>query len=219
MRHPRLCRNFAKFKNCKFVRCAYTHSKDNEDNENNNNMNELTKEVDELKQQVQRLSKTYCSKNESKIQILEDEVKVLRLEIKKLVEINKKLYEKNQDISENKIPEVINASLNIPLKVKFKCDMCDSTFKKKITLEKHKNTKHNINDCSTKKKIGEGQFGFSFDVRPGKEAEAEDMRLEWKEQKKDSNTIFEKEKNIFNNTIERRNSKKKVVMMRKTKKQ
>ena len=73
MRYPRLCRNFAKFKNCNIVRCAYTHSKDNE---NNNNMNKLTKEVDELKQQVQRLSKTYCSKNESKIQILEDEEKV-----------------------------------------------------------------------------------------------------------------------------------------------
>ena len=34
------------------------------------------------------------------------------------------------------------------------------------------------------------------------------MRLEWKEQKKDSNTMVEKEKNIFNNNIEKSNSEK-----------
>ena len=89
--------------------------------------------------------------------------------------------------------------------MKFKCDVCDSTFKKKITLEKQKNTKHNLKDCSSKKKIGEGQFCFEFEVRPGKEAEAEEMRLEGK----DSNPIAEKEKNIVNNKIEKSNSEKK----------
>ena len=46
--------------------------------------------------------------------------------------------------------------------------------RKKITLEKHKNTKH----CSSNQKIGEGQFGFAFDVIPGKEAEAAELQLE-----------------------------------------
>ena len=62
--------------------------------------------------------------------------------------------------------------------------MCDSSFKKKITLEKHKNTKH----CSSNQKIGEGQFGFSFDVIPGNEAEAAELRLEWKEKKNNDKT-------------------------------
>ena len=49
------------------------------------------------------------------------------------------------------------------------------------------------------KKNGEGKFGFEFEVRPDNKAEAEEMTLEWKEQKKDSNPIVEKEKIIVNN--------------------
>ena len=62
--------------------------------------------------------------------------------------------------------------------------MCDSSFKKKITLEKHKNTKH----CLSDQKNWEGKFGFAFDVRPDKETEAGELRLEWKEKKNDDKT-------------------------------
>ena len=55
---------------------------------------------------------------------------------------------------------------------KFKCDQCDCTFKKEIPLKKHKNTKHGQLD----NKLGEGQFRYVFDVRPGKEDEAEELR-------------------------------------------
>ena len=34
----------------------------------------------------------------------------------------------------------------------------------------------------------EGYFCFAFDVRPGQEAEAEALRPEWSEEKKDYNT-------------------------------
>jgi uncharacterized C2H2 Zn-finger protein len=60
--------------------------------------------------------------------------------------------------------------------LKFRCDQCDCTFKKEITLKKHKNTKHG----QLNKKLGEGKFGYFFDVRPGKEYEAEILREEWK---------------------------------------
>ena len=57
---------------------------------------------------------------------------------------------------------------------RFKCDQCDCTFTKEITLKKHKNTQHG----QLHNKLGEGQFGFVFDVRPGKEDEAEELREE-----------------------------------------
>ena len=74
--------------------------------------------------------------------------------------------------------------------------MCSSSFKKKLTLQKHKNTKHYPNYCSPKKKIGKGRFGYAFDVRPGQEAAAESLRLEWVGKKKDDNNLNEKEKNL-----------------------
>ena len=52
-RHPRQCKNFAEFRYCKFVRCAYSH---NQDGKSNENINELKIEISELKQYVERLS-------------------------------------------------------------------------------------------------------------------------------------------------------------------
>ena len=48
---------------------------------------------------------------------------------------------------------------------KYKCNQCVCTLKNCITLQKHKNTKHG----ESQKELGNGQFGFVFDVRPGKE--------------------------------------------------
>ena len=195
MRHPRVCRNFAEFRHCKFVRCAYTHSQDSGDN---NYINELKKEVDELKQHVKSLSESCSSENESKIKTLEDEVNVLKLEVKKLIEMQKKV---SRDVPNVKLPELVNARSNITANTKSKCDLCDASFKKRITLEKHKNTKHKHSYSSSNKKLGEGQFGFAFDVRPGKEADAEALRLEWREQKNTVNNINEKENNVGNDKV------------------
>ena len=89
--------------------------------------------------------------------------------------------------------KAVNDSTNIPVKIKFNCDMCDASFKKKITLQKHWNSKHNNINCSPNRKIGEGQFGFAFDVIPGHETDAKALRLEWREQKKDVNISNETE--------------------------
>ena len=62
-------------------------------------------------------------------------------------------------------------------------------------LRYHKNTKHH-NKPSNIQELGEGQFGFVFDVRPGKEKEAEELRFEWKHKEKtEITTQEEKEEN------------------------
>ena len=40
---------------------------------------------------------------------------------------------------------------------------------------------------TNKHEIGRGEFGFVFDVRPGKENEAESMREAWRKEKLDRN--------------------------------
>ena len=193
-----MCRNFAKFRNCQYVRWDYTHSQDNGDI---NNIHELQKEVDDLKKKVQFLSQSHPRENEPKIKILEDEVEALKLEIKNLVNMYNKVSETNQDNMSKKPPEGVNDNSSKPAKIKFKCDKCDSSFKKNITLEKHKNTKHSKNNSTSNRKIGEGQNGFAFDVRPGKESEAEELRLEWKEKKKEDNSSNEKEQNMIKDKV------------------
>ena len=88
--------------------------------------------------------------------------------------------------------------------------MCDSSSKKKNTLENHMNLKHNKINCSQNKKIGEGNF--DVDVISGQEIEAAVLRLEWRDQMKHVNTGNEKEKNAFNDKVEQFNSKKKVIL-------
>ena len=79
-RHPRLCRSFEEFRNCKFVKCAYAHS---QDCGNDNKINDLEKEVDDLKQHVKNLFELVHNENKSKIKKLEDEVRHLKFENKK----------------------------------------------------------------------------------------------------------------------------------------
>ena len=116
---------------------------------------------------LKKLWETYCNENEYKMKKLEDEVNNLKLEITKLVQMDNKASNKSQDSLNEKLSDAVNDSANIPVKIKFKCDMCDASFKKKITLQKHRNSKHNNINCFPNKKIGERQFGFAFDVIPG----------------------------------------------------
>ena len=51
--------------------------------------------------------------------------------------------------------------------------MSDCSFKKEVTLKKHKNTKHYQKSCPSNKGIGAGQVGFISDVIPGKEKDAD----------------------------------------------
>ena len=62
--------------------------------------------------------------------------------------------------------------------------MCEYTGKKEVTLRKHQNTKHGPTNLDKNKVLCQGEFGFVFDVRPWKEKEAEDMRLQWRKEKR-----------------------------------
>ena len=124
------------------------------------------------------------------------------MEIKRLFAFTKRFSKISEELPDVKIHEEIIESANIPEKIKFKCDLCSSSFKKEITLQKHKNTKHDPNYCSPKKKIGEGSFGYAFDVRPGQEAAAESLRLEWREKNMDDYNLNDKcEKDDHENSM------------------
>ena len=112
------------------VKCAYKHKmRKNSDYENAHaDIKNIKGELNVLKQTI-----SHPREYESKIKILEDEVKVLKLQIKNLVSMNNKFSEIIQDIPSVKLPEVVKSCSNIPANLKIKCDMCDSSFKKKIT--------------------------------------------------------------------------------------
>ena len=88
---------------------------------------------------------------------------------------NKKVSEQNvtpKKASENKMKEKEKDISQSSAILKYKCDQCSCTFKKNITLKKHKNTRHG----KSLNELGEGHFGFVFDVIPGQE---EDAEKEW----------------------------------------
>ena len=227
LRHPKMCKRFVFEGICGFGdMCSYNHKKVL--NQHGSDKDELKEDIKNLKVEVEYLKESIkiCISSRKESETLEKSLNELKADIKLLTVKNKELTGKINDLendaekegdiiiekSQNiQSPEVVNAGSNIPAKIKFKCDMCTSSFKKKITLEKHKNIKHSKIYCISNKKIGEGQFGFAFDTRPGKEAEADELRLEWREKMKDYNTPNENEKNVINDTVEKDNNDKSEV--------
>ena len=137
-----------------------------------------------------------------KIKLLEEEVILLKSQILQLgvmtrelsdkVELvtNKKMSEYNVSPKrggEKKIEQKETVSSQCPEVSKYNCDQCSCSFKKHITLQKHKNTLHG----KSLKELGEGQFGFVFDVIPGKEEEAKLLRKEWR--KDEASCIIEED--------------------------
>ena len=88
-------------------------------------------------------------------------------ELSEKVEIvtNKKVSEYNvapKKSSENKIKEKEKVSPQSSAILEYKCDQCSCTFKKSITLQKNKSTRHG----KSLNELGERQLGFVFDVIP-----------------------------------------------------
>ena len=111
---------------------------------------------------------------ENKMPEVSEEMPVRHRDTLKKIEETKET-EKVKEVIVDKV-DLNRKGLKGPTK-KFRCNKCDCSFKKEITLTKHKNTKHH-NKPSNIQELGEGQFGFVFDVRPGKEKEAEELRFE-----------------------------------------
>ena len=171
-RHPKVCKRFFMENFCKFgPQCAYKHI--------------INKSSD-----VQKHPSTLVieeSPSNLKIKLLEEEVKVLNSQILQLGCLARELSDKvdlvtNIQLTRNPVTEEpqekekINNKNKEVINLKFKCDQCNCTFKKQITLKKHKNTKHS----QPQKKLGVGQFGYVFDVRPGKQDKAKALREEWR---------------------------------------
>ena len=123
-------------------------------------------------------------RNEKEIIKLKEEVSELKLEIKQLTSL-KHPVQKSKDVTtltkvtkdDNFTKEKIFPSISV--KSKFKCDKCDCSFKKEITLRKHKNTKHAEANNSERKELGKGKFGPIVCKLPEKEINSE--ALETKE--------------------------------------
>ena len=99
--------------------------------------------------------------------------------------------EDNNDVDDEAIDDMIEEEVILRLKypndevkngnkesenMEVKCDMCDYKVGKRITLNKHINTKHG---GKPDVELGSGRFGFTFDVRAGMEEEAVELRSEW----------------------------------------
>ena len=99
--------------------------------------------------------------------------------------------------SENKMKEKVSPQRFAILK--YKCDQYSCTFKKNITLKKHKNTRHG----KSLNELGEGQFGFVFDVIPCQEEEAKLLRKEWnKEQQHEPSSSIEEDTSLSDINVE-----------------
>ena len=158
-------------KSCKFgEKCLYKHI----DSTNPSDISDLKEKIVVLQDSVHVLTPgsddLKTSQNELKIEMLEDKVKDLRSQIKKLKKITEKLYESVRDIPEVKQCEKKNVkdisdveacekeevTQNITEKVKFNCKECNSSFKKKITLEKYMNMRHSEEKKPSKRKGNRG---------------------------------------------------------------
>ena len=132
---------------------------------------------------------------ENKVTEVFEEMPVIHTDTSKKIEETKE-KEKVKEVIVDKV-DLNRKRLKGPME-KFRCKKFDCSFKKEITLTKHINTKHN-NKLNNIQQLGEGQFGFVFEVRPGKEKEAEELRFEWKHKEKTEITTKE---NIDNKSHE-----------------
>ena len=62
--------------------------------------------------------------------------------------------------------------------------MYDCSFKKEVSLNKYKNTKHETKKANLIWNLGEGEFGFVLDVRQGNNKDAKATRQVWRKEMK-----------------------------------
>ena len=139
MRHPKKCKTFEVFGNCKFDQCAYLHV----DNETNKKMYVLENEVKKLKLEVNNILKNAKEEKTKNVETLEHDVKELKHDVKMLAksikntELVLQLMDKDTDTLKNYI---------VYEKGTMKCTVCKYRCKKAITMKKHMNTKHECNE-------------------------------------------------------------------------
>ena len=156
-RHPRDCKYFSQFGRCKFGEdCAYSHADKRKDTEVETlekevkEMKEDTKKVDQLEKEVKELKaevnnmKLNMARMYKLIKANQVETEERRNEIEKEKDANKKevVAESKKDSDTKDEKDTGTSASNKKEQTKFKCEQCDYETKKKVTLIKHKNTKH-----------------------------------------------------------------------------
>ena len=149
IRHPRNCKTFLQLAKCKFTQCAYFHSPD----ESIIKVEKLEREVDELKEVVGQLSKSFKE--------LHEELENMNIAKRKLNNYDKAKSTKD-DVSQPKESNKIKNTYTNTTELKtrknkvtkntktkgtrkgmiYKCEKCDHSCAKGITLKKHTNAKH-----------------------------------------------------------------------------
>ena len=148
-----MCKRFAIDKFCKFgEECAYRHPQDK------------SEEVHKL-----------TARNKLEIDKLKEEVKELKSEIKCLTALTRQFVQQPEDITREKNLKKEESIPNILVKSKFKCDKCECSFKKEVTLQKHKNTKHAEPTEIETKILGKAKLGHVPAEKPDKEINADTL--------------------------------------------
>ena len=106
---------------------------------------------------------------------VKEEVQELKLEIKCLPALTRQFVQQPEDITKDKNLKKEESILNISMKSNFRCDNCECSFKKEVTLQKHKNTKHAEPTEIETKIIGEEKLGHVPAVTSDKENNAETL--------------------------------------------
>ena len=137
LRHPKKCKTFSAFGNCKFVKCAYFHVKDEVDLK----VEMLENYVKKLKEEVLQLNQNSQKYDEKKIAGLERELQTLKEDVSNLTISIKTTEKLVKDLSTKYKATKDRATMKEGEKIQ-KCDICDYKCKKTVTLNKHINTKH-----------------------------------------------------------------------------
>ena len=94
-----------------------------------------------------------------------------------------KFSENSENILADKIIKKEVVKQNVPKNNKFKCDECDCSFKREITLRKHRNTRNAEQKSSEIKELRKGQFGFVVKGRKKKLSDIVRYSVEQNEEK------------------------------------
>ena len=164
-RHPRSCRYYCQFGHCKFGQgCAYSHVMESKNKSHKEET--LEKEVAEMKIEMMKLKVELSEKLEEEVVELKKNVTELTESVKFLKRVMGKMVNSIKSLEGEVVTEVRGKETKEDERdkrqkekaaevedkeakkeeQKFKCEMCDYGTKRKITLKKHVNTKHNGND-------------------------------------------------------------------------
>ena len=163
LRHPKMCKRIMTDNHCGFQKCAYNHKRSS--NYQNTEINTLHEEVKIMKTEIDALKidlKLVLSVR-AEIECLKESVKDIKEEIQQLKSINIDLIERIKHVEEEIIYDTddecesdndINSSYsNAKLFHKesvhnkgqtYKCNKCDFAGHTEVSLKKHRNTKHSL---------------------------------------------------------------------------